>query len=75
MALTRCLLATLVFGLSGVPLAAQDNVPRIPRQPAPTTGALVVFVQNDQRQGLGGVNVAIQNVDTNTPVTIRARRP
>lgn len=68
--MTRSLLATLVCVLCGVPLAAQENVPRIPRQAAPTTGALVVFVQNDQRQGLGGADVAIQDLDRNTKIQV-----
>src|SRR5579863_10414677 len=49
--------------------AGQNTVPRIPRQTQPTTGAIEGLLQNEQRLGLGNVEITIRSVDTNQALT------
>lgn len=64
------MLAVAICGLSCLPLAAQDNVQHIPRQTAPTTGAIEGIFQNEQRLGLGNVEVALTSQATNQTQTL-----
>lgn len=65
------MLAVAICGLACLPSAAQDNVPRIPRQQLPTTGAIEGIFQNDQRLGLGNVQVTITSQQTNQTQTVQ----
>src|ERR1035438_2540373 len=50
--------------------AAQNTGQSIPRQTLPTTGAIEGLLQNDQRLGLGNVEITIRSADTNQSLTV-----
>jgi hypothetical protein len=66
-ALLRWLL--ILGGLLCCTAAAQNSGQRIPRQTFPTTGAIEGLLQNDQQLGLGNVEITIQSLETNPPIT------
>ena len=61
----------IIVGVCCCTAAAQDNAQRIPRQTFATTGAIEGLLQNDQRNGLGGVALTIKSLDTNFAMPAR----